>query len=362
MAGVTTPVNVTSLVSVKSLALFFRHVSVLVKSGISIYQAISDSASYAHNHKLSKAAKTVAVDVSNGVVLSSALQKHPDVFPVNLVASVWCGELSGKLDVVIDEIAAELEEETKDQGFARIGWVITKLSMIMLFFVIPLINFNTIMMPMFKESLNDLGFEQLLKVAKQKYIENALPTSILLCVTAIIFWSVWPHVKRTPSVRLFLDKILLTAPIWGEITKSRAISRICRNMELLSEAGLPIQKAWDAASLTSKNSYLAAQLHSAGKSSTSINSASETMRYSRLLSNQEIGVLAAGEKAGRVPEAFSHLNSYYSSVVDRQKKNGKTWSIGALVIGLTILSGIIVIKFMVGYFDFVFKVGDMFTQ
>ena len=354
MARVGTPINVTSLVSVKSLALFFRHISVLVKSGISIFQAISDSASFANNRKLSKAAKTVVVDVSNGMVLSSALQKHPDVFPVNLVASVWCGELSGKLDVVLDEIATELEEETKDQGFARIGWIITKLTILNLFLIIPVINPNE----MFTHFLNDSGgINQRLQYIFQKYIQ-ALPTVITLSIIAIIFWSVWPFIKRIPTIRLLLDKLLLITPIWGDLTKDRALSRVFRNMELLTSAGISSNKAWEAASLTSKNAYLAVKFRNAASISTSSNSSSETMRYAKVLDEQEIGIIAAGEKAGRVSESFQYISKYSASNIDRRKKIGKVWSTGALVIGSTILMGVVLAIYWSGYRDFLLNFID----
>ena len=68
--------------------------------------------------------------LQGGNKLSSAMAEFPDVFPVHTVASVWAGEMAGRLEIVLDEVASDLETEASEVRLRKIGWVITKLSVL----------------------------------------------------------------------------------------------------------------------------------------------------------------------------------------------------------------------------------------
>src|SRR3989338_1338265 len=91
-------------------AVMAKHLAVMLKSGLSITEALSvarDSAS----GRLSRTLQTVLKSVESGHTLSSSLAEHPKIFSGFFVNAVYAGETSGTLAESLENIAEQLERE-----------------------------------------------------------------------------------------------------------------------------------------------------------------------------------------------------------------------------------------------------------
>lgn len=102
---------VRSLILKTSISRFCRTLSLLIRSGLPVFQALSISIPTLENAVYIRELEVVKKEVLEGVSLASSMKKVP-FFPSFLVQMVSVGEEGGKLDGVLNEIANIYSQET----------------------------------------------------------------------------------------------------------------------------------------------------------------------------------------------------------------------------------------------------------
>jgi len=102
---------------VKRIALvrFTRTFGNLLGSGISVIEAIGLSAQSIGNETYMRALDLVAQDIQNGIAISQALQKFPDLFPRLLLSLIIVGERTGSLHQILGTFSDFYEEEVDNK-------------------------------------------------------------------------------------------------------------------------------------------------------------------------------------------------------------------------------------------------------
>lgn len=356
----TTPVSVASVIPAARLALFFRQLATMVIAGMPISQALDETANLLRSKRLGRAVAEMQTAVVAGKSLSGAMAAHPAVFPVHAVSVVWCGELAGRLENALDDLARDFEREAEDTRWGRIGWGLTKISIVVLVLSLPFFNMGTLLAPFVAEVVQDGSAEMGLSVGA--FLARALPgvlaQGLPIAVALVVIWIVWGHVKRVAVVRRILDSLLLRTPPWGKLHRCRALARFTRYMDMLYASGVNPSTSWDAASLTPRNSEIAEKLRAA-RSMATTSTVSEAARMANVLLPEDVALISGGEKAGDIPGAFSRLSEMYSLQSEVQRTVAKTLSISLLVSSQLILAGVVIIYMASSYRTALFKLmGD----
>ena len=92
---------------------FTRQLSVMLKAGVPLVDALDSVHSDASNALLNRTIDSVIDDVSNGMSLSRAMDKHPKVFNAMFVNIVKAGESAGVLDKVMFQLADFIAHDLK---------------------------------------------------------------------------------------------------------------------------------------------------------------------------------------------------------------------------------------------------------
>lgn len=326
------PVSVRSKVPAPQLAMFFRQLTTLVRSGIPLQQSFHDMARVARNGRLRSAVPQMHDTLRSGQPLSTAMAAFPDLFPAHTIASVWCGELSGKLDTILDEVADDMEQEASDTRLGRIGWGITKAYFIFFILTLPM---YTLMGSLASRVLGDnpvgaSNAQGLMGDAMRDIFATFVRVCLPLAIALILIWVAWGHIKRVPGVRRLLDGALLRAPVWGKVHRYRSVSRFLHLLDLLYAAGINPSRAWDAASVAPRNSEIAEKLRAARNSAPASMGVSDLAALSGVLEPDEVALIAAGEKTGQVPDTLSRLSVIYDEKARLQKSTARILSISLM--------------------------------
>lgn len=102
---------------IKKIALvrFARTFGNLLGSGISAVESLDLSSNSIGNEVYTKAIQSASTDIKNGIPLSSALTKFPDLFPRLLVSLIIVGERTGTLHDILGTFADFYEEEVDNK-------------------------------------------------------------------------------------------------------------------------------------------------------------------------------------------------------------------------------------------------------
>lgn len=343
------PVSVKPKVPVAQLGMLFRQLAVLVRSGVPLQQSLFDVERAISNRRLKRALSHIQECLQAGQPLSTAMAAHPDVFPAHVVAYVWCAELSGKLDILLGEIADDLEQEASDTRIGRIGWGIVKANLIFFIVSFPLYTIpgNLTSRVLSDNPIDSANGHSLLRALASDVLNAMIHKYVPLAVAIILIWILWGHMKRVPALRRLLDSLLLQVPMWGNLHRCRSIARFLHLLDELYAAGINPSRAWDAASVAPRNSEIAEKLRTARNNASASMGIADMIALSGVLKPEEVALIASGEKSGQVPEVLSRLSQAYDEKAKLQKSAARALSISlmsAFVIALTGAAIIVIVK------------------
>jgi type II secretory pathway component PulF len=327
-----------------------------VKSGRPLAESLVDLEASARDGRLRNAVPQMREALQGGGSLSGAMARYPELFPAHVIASVWSGELAGKLDIMIDEVASDFESEASDTRVARFGWGLTKISLVFLIASAPFYNMGTVLAPAVSET--DLNVPQTPAGYLTHWVSTAGPqmlkTTLPIALALVVSWIAWGYIKRVPVVRLALDRALLFVPAWGPLHRYRSVSRFLHVLEELYAAGINPSTAWDAASTTPRNNDIAERLRLARGQMGSAGVA-QMAAAAGVLEPDDLALINTGEKTGQVPATLSKLAEIYADKAAAQKTTCRMWSVSLATAAQLAISGAAVILMASTYRDVLVK-------
>ena len=238
---------------------FTRQLSVMLKAGVPLVDALDSVHSDQTNPLLSNTINTVIEDVSGGTALSKAMGKHPKVFNTMFVNIIKAGESAGVLDQVLfqlaDFIAHDLKLKMGIKQAIRYPSIVIGITMLVGVFAV------TYILPRFSTLFSNTRIAlplptRILLGLDQFWRDNWAGVIFFILVFVLVLW----RALRTEKGKFQFDKFILDLPIFGPIAQKMAISRFCHVLDTLDRTGVPILEALDIAGRTVGNTFMEKRL------------------------------------------------------------------------------------------------------
>jgi type IV pilus assembly protein PilC len=344
--GVTAGPDVISdsTASAKDLALFFRQFAVLVRSGISLFQALESLSSRTNHALLKRASGEMAEAARSGGTISGVMQRYPGLFRPHVLGSIRASEAGGLFDVVLDEIATEYETEL---AFYKGMWLPKMLVLQQLFAV-------ALAQPLFPALFPNADFGLYLRLALLRNIPIA--AGIVGAVWLVLRW------LQTPAQNERRDALVLRMPIFGNLVRQRSLAAFIRMMRKLYNAGIGPVSAWEGAMHAAPNSVIRRQLVDTYERVRTGTPMHEAFIQTRLFSNESEQLLATGVLAGQVVEMLDKIADYYQENVERAFRTARFTLFRIGITGSIILAGVVAALMTKNYFHAVFHFTDGWTD
>jgi type IV pilus assembly protein PilC len=297
-----------------------RQLATMIESGLVLSEAVDILVEQQSNKKLKTALEEISRDIKNGLDLTSAIKKHPDIFPPLYGNLIKSAEQAGNLDVVLVQMADNMEKEREFRSKVRgamIYPIIIFLMMgavmaIMVFFVIP----------------------RLTSLYSQSNIDLPLPTKILIGISdfSLRFWWVMVliivgggiglnRLLSNPEGRYIFDAFLLKVPVVGRIIRGTVLTNFTRTFGQLSSAGVPILEALQTIKdITTNRVYKKAldDTYSGVERGLTFSAQLDAVGVFPKIISQMFKV---GEETGKIDKVAFKLADYFESEVDNMLKN-----------------------------------------
>ncbi len=311
-----------SAVKVKftDLNMFTRQMATLQKAGLPILLALSALHEQSPNKILKEVIAQISRDIESGLSLSGALEKYPLIFDplyINMVAS---GEVSGKLDQVLERLATLREHDETIR--IRIKSATRYPMIVVIAMVVGFIVLTTLVVPRYA------------KIYAQYTTALPLPTQVLLGINYAVtklWWllimvgsSAYFLFKRyinTKPGRIVWDNLKLKVPIFGGLLLKLSISRFTRITGTLMRSGIPILKILDISSGSTGNVVVSKAIQNIKDNVAEGKGMSEPMKISGLFPPIVTQMVAVGEETGKLDELLIHVSNYYDEQVDYTVSN-----------------------------------------
>lgn len=325
-------------VNISQKIIFTKHLAVMLKSGLTITEALDIVHDQAEG-KLKKIIAIVKESVRSGSSLSSSLKKFPKVFSSVFVNSIYVGESSGTLDENLESVATSL---TKDRDLMSkiknamfypmiILFLAFGLGIVMSFLVLPRI------MPLFEGLGLDLPVTTRMLIWFSKTIDAHGKELIVTIFVSLFFLSWLLKQKFTHPVTHYL---ILRIPIVGDISRNKNLALFCNTLGTLLKSGLNIDRALEITQNAAQNYYYQKSLEVvSSKTGKGMKMSDILQNYKKLYPTLATNMIKIGERSGRLEETLFYLGEHYEGEVDNSVKKFSTAIEPMLLIFIGLLVG-----------------------
>jgi len=302
------------------IVLFSRQLSVMLKAGLSLTNAINSIIEQTENKKFQDVVEKVLRNVEAGDSLSTAFAKYPAVFPEVLVNMVKTGEAGGILDEVLERFSVlgyreiEIQSRIKAAITYPVVLVIVSVSIVTFLMVSVIPKFVTI----FETYSAKLPLATRVLLGISYLIKNFW--FVLLAV--IIFSSIaLSKYIKTEKGRYQFDLFWIKVPIFGQLYLKIITSRMTLTLGELIKSGIPILEALSVTEKTVSNKVVSKVLQNIRVAITEGQSLTEPFKNSGVFPPMVVQMIALGEKTGDLDRMLLEVANYYDQETDRMIKS-----------------------------------------
>jgi type IV pilus assembly protein PilC len=298
---------------------FTHQLSVMIETGVTLGEALESIADQTANEHFRAVLEDVSQAVHAGQSFSSALGRHPKVFPVLLISLVQASEASGTMGQMLERVCTYLTKERHTARSVRGAMIYPVIMMIvaaavtvfLLAFVLP--RFSKI------------------------YISRGTmlppPTQMLLWMSEMTttYWYVWLSLaaagigaalwlRRTPGGRRALDWAKLHAPVLGPMMTQLYVTRAMRTMGTMIGAGVPMLDMIAITRNVTNNTYYEQLWDRVDEQLRQGSQLSQTLNQGTLIPPSIVRMIHSGEKAGRLGAVMERVADFTEHDFDESVK------------------------------------------
>ena len=339
-------------IKTRDIVIFTRQFATMINSGLPLVQALEILAQQTENKALSEITRAVVYDVESGHTLADALRKHPKAFTDLFVNMVAAGEAGGILDTILLRLAQFLEKNDlivrKVKGAMIYPAVIFSVAgiaiSVLLIFVIP--TFQT----MFASVNLALPLPTRIVIGASNVLKHYWWAIIGALIGAA--YAINSYYKTAPG-KLQIDRLLLKAPVLGDLLRKSAVSRFTRTLGTLISSGVSILDGLEITARTAGNMVI----HNAVMESRASIAGGETiagpLQKSAVFPPMVISMIAVGEQTGGLDEMLSKIADFYDDEVDAAVSALLSLMEPIMIVVLGIIVGGMVVAMYLPIFDMV---------
>ncbi|MCX6553657.1 MAG: type II secretion system F family protein [Candidatus Aminicenantes bacterium] len=343
-------------VSLRTIAVFNRQLSVMFNAGLPITQALAILGQQQKNKYFQSVLIDVRKDVEGGANLSNAMKKHPKVFNELYTSMVQAGEASGNLDTILLRLSQYIENMTKLVGKVKSAMTYPIGVMIIAIGLSSIILWKVV--PVFKDMFSQLGAELPLPTQIVIGASDFLQSNFFFMVIAVIGLVVaFRSYYATFKGRRVIDRLKLRMPILGDLLVKLSVARVTRTLATLLTSGVEIIESMTITAKTSGNAIIedavmrSRALVQEGKPLWE--SWEETKQFPYMVTQ----MVSVGEQTGSLSTMLGKIADFYDEEVDQTVSALISLMEPILILFLGGLVGSMVIAMYLPLFDIIGKVG-----
>ena len=331
----------------KDIAIFTRQLATMMKAGVPLLQSFDIVARGSTNPRMTKLLNDIRSDVETGTSLSSAFRKHPMHFDALYCNLVEAGEAGGILEALLDRLAIYQEKTLAIKSKIKSALMYPIAVVVVAFIVVTVIMIFVI--PAFEEVFKSFGGElpapTLFIIWLSKFFVNWWWAIFgLIFGGGYFFFESW---KRSEKMQMFMDRLLLKVPVFGDLIYKSVIARWTRTLSTMFAAGVPLVEALDSVGGASGNAVYVEATEQIQKDVSTGSALTTSMAATGVFPNMVLQMASIGEESGSLDHMLGKAAEFYEDEVDEMVKGLSSLMEPFIIVILgTLIGGIVVSMYL----------------
>jgi type IV pilus assembly protein PilC len=300
----------------KDIALFTRQLATMMKAGVPLLQSFEIVGKGASNPAVSKLVMDLKTDVETGTPLAAAFRKYPLYFDALFCNLVQAGEQAGILETLLDRLAVYQEKILAIKSKIKSA-LFYPIAIIAVAFIITAV-IMIFVIPAFKQVFTNFGADLPAPTLFVMAISDAFVAYWYIIFPVIIggIWGFLESWKRSLGVQIFMDKVMLKLPVFGDLVRKSVIARWTRTLSTMFAAGVPLVEALDSVGGAAGNyvySSATKQIQAEVSGGTALTVA---MQNANVFPSMVLQMCSIGEETGALDGMLGKVADFFEAEVD----------------------------------------------
>lgn len=329
-------------VSVKDKILFTKQLSVLLKSGVPLLQAL-ELLMEQFQGKFRSIIVSLKDGIKEGQSLAEGLKKYPKVFDNIYIQLVRAGEATGKLELILERLTIYIErqQEIKKKVKSALRYPLIQMFVVALVVVFLL----TVVVPQIAQTFQQQGGElpmpTKMVLATSNFMRGHYILILAIIVTIVLLFRYW---KSTYKGAKTIDKIKLHLPLIKYFAKTSAVVQFSRTLGMLIESGVNLSEALDIVVNIIDNKVLADQLKEARDKIIKEGKIAQFLKQTNIFPLIAIYLINTGEQTGELGFMLQTVGENYEAELSELTDNLTAkiepimMAVMAVVVGFIVIS------------------------
>ncbi len=299
---------VSSGVTLKELAVFYRQFATMIKAGIPLYQSLVSLETQTRNEKLRNIIRVSQGKVQEGGRLSEVFGTYPYIFTELQIEMIRAAEHGGMLDDMLMRIADYLEQELALRRLISRLTLYPKIVVVSALFILGKSFFLDRTPALSKLIVGSMG---LMNYSGWDYLNDTV--FFLAIILAIVFAIVAfcrISLFQSESAREGYERFKMSIPGLGQSVKGFALAKFGRAFGAMYAGGLPLNAAIRVAGNASGSSVIKSATRRAIQAAERGATLSQSFRETGVFPYLVIDMLSTGEQTGNLDEMMNKAAEY----------------------------------------------------
>jgi type IV pilus assembly protein PilC len=340
----------------RDIIAFLSQLATLLECGIAIFPALQMLEEQVRSKALRRVVSAMMSDLGSGSALSEAMSKHPEAFPPLYQRMIGVGEQAGNLEMMLRRVVKQMDRE--DLLRKKVGRAMAYPVMVMSMAVVVVVLLVTVALPpiiaLFEGMNVALPLSTRMLMAFTGLVKSR-PLGLMLSVTGMVVLAVL--ILRQPSVRSWLDRFLLQAPLLGPMNMAQNMARLTRTMSLLLEAGLSLPEVLELSGQTVSNNGIRTALGKVKEESTQGKGLYGPMSEVGLFPMLLVNIVKVGEETGSLGPTLATLAESYEREAEDRISGLTAFIEPAMTVVIALVVGFIAISVITPIYSIMGSVG-----
>ena len=343
-------------VSLRTLAVFNRQLSVMFNAGLPITQSLVILATQQENKYFKEVLTEIRKDVEAGSNLSNAERKFPKVFNDLYTSMIQAGEASGNLDTILNRLSQYIENMTKLVGKVKAALAYPVAVLIIAIVLTTVLLWKVV--PIFQDLFANMGAElpiptQVVIAASDFVKGNIFFIAIAIGFLIFAFRSYYATFKG----RRVIDRLMLRIWVLGQVLLKVAIARVTRTLATLLTSGVEIIESMTITAKTSGNAIIEDAVLKSRAFVQEGRPLWESWEETKIFPFMVTQMIAVGEQTGSLATMLGKVADFYDEEVDQSVSALVSLMEPIMIVFLGGLVGTIIVAMYLPLFDIVGEIG-----
>lgn len=331
----------TPAISTKDKIFFTKQLSVLLKSGIPLLNALDLLVEQTESTGLRKIIISLRDGIKEGKSLADGLAVYPKIFDTIYIQLIRAGEASGKLETILERLTKYLErqDELRKKVRGALNKPLIQLAIIFIITIVLLVKVVPTVTEIYADQKVSLPLATSVMVAISDFLVQyyfIIGIALALIIAAFFAW------RATNQGAYVIDSIKLRVPVVKYFVRMGAVVQFCSTLGILLEAGVNLAEALDIVCKIVDNQILVRTLNEARDKIVQQGKVAEYLKQTSLFPPVAIYLINTGEQSGHLDSMLLTVAAHYETELN-EYADGLSDKVGpAMLLIMAVVVGFVV--------------------